>query len=180
MQQITLGGKGFLVYELSEERPDVEMCLLFINSFIEDPEGMMLNKNKMSMQDEKAWLEDMLAQARMHKAVVLIAEHKGVLAGMTHAGVRPGRADHVAELGLAVAKEYRGLGLGSYLLKAIAETAREKLQPEPRMLRLSVFAGNDKAMALYKKHGFEVVARIPKQFQFGDGLVDEIVMLRVF
>lgn len=168
------------MYELSNDKPGLNSCLQFINSFVGDPEAMLLIKDKMSPEAEKGWLEEMLAKAKEHKAVVLIAERNGLLAGTAHVEVRPERADHVAELGLAIAKEYRGLGLGSHLLMLIAETAREKLVPEPKMLRLSVFGGNICALELYKKHGFREVASIPEQFQYGDKLVDEIIMLRVF
>jgi ribosomal protein S18 acetylase RimI-like enzyme len=43
---------------------------------------------------------------------------------------------------------------------------------------LSVFSTNKIAMNLYKKLGFKKVARIPKQLQYKNKLVDEIVMIR--
>jgi ribosomal protein S18 acetylase RimI-like enzyme len=55
------------------------------------------------------------------------------------------------ELGMAVAREWRGRGVGSALLTAAIEWARER---GLHKLSLGVFAHNAAAIALYRKFGF--------------------------
>jgi RimJ/RimL family protein N-acetyltransferase len=56
-----------------------------------------------------------------------------------------------AELGMGVAREWRGRGVGSALLAAAIEWARGH---EVHKLSLGVFAHNASAIALYRKFGF--------------------------
>lgn len=65
-------------------------------------------------------------------------------------------ADDVPEIGMAVARDHRGKGVGSALLSAALDAARELGH---RALSLSVEDGNTAARALYERHGFVVVGR---------------------
>ena len=55
------------------------------------------------------------------------------------------------ELGMAVARPWRGRGVGSALLVAAIDTAREE---GLHKLSLEVFPHNEAAIALYRKFGF--------------------------
>jgi putative acetyltransferase len=59
---------------------------------------------------------------------------------------------HVADLGLMVAKDARGRGVGRALLAASVEWARES---GIRKLELHVFPWNAPAIKLYERFGFE-------------------------
>ncbi|WP_298459013.1 GNAT family N-acetyltransferase [uncultured Cellulomonas sp.] len=72
---------------------------------------------------------------------------------------RPGYgyvADDVPELSMAVRAGRRGAGLGGALLAALLDRARAS---GTRAVSLSVEDGNDRARALYERHGFGVVGR---------------------
>jgi RimJ/RimL family protein N-acetyltransferase len=70
------------------------------------------------------------------------------------------------ELGMAVAREWRGRGVGSALLAAAIEWAREQ---GLHKLSLSVFPHNAAAIALYRKFGFADEGRRVKQFRRANG-----------
>ena len=70
------------------------------------------------------------------------------------------------ELGMAVAREWRGRGVGSALLAAAIEWARER---DLHKLSLSVFPHNAAAIALYRKFGFVEEGRRVKQFRRANG-----------
>ena len=57
-------------------------------------------------------------------------------------------------LGMYVRPTYRGRGVGTELLQAVAQAAAER--PEVRTLALTLTEGNKAAMRLYKAAGFEV------------------------
>ncbi len=80
----------------------------------------------------------------------------------------------VGELGMAVARPWRGRGVGSALLAAAIEKARgEGLHK----LSLEVFPHNEAAIALYRKFGFVEEGRRVKHYRRASGeLWDSIVM----
>lgn len=70
------------------------------------------------------------------------------------------------EIGMAVAREWRGRGVGSALLEAALDWARER---GLHKLSLSVFVHNTAAIALYRKFGFVEEGRRVKHFRRANG-----------
>ena len=70
------------------------------------------------------------------------------------------------ELGMAVAREWRQRGVGSALLAAAIDWAREQ---GLHKLSLSVFAHNEAAIGLYRKVGFVEEGRRVKQYRRASG-----------
>ncbi len=180
MREVELAGTKFVIRELEET--DLErapMFLEFICSLIDDPRAMILLKDKPDLELEKGFLAGALYGLRQRKWLIVLAESGGHLTGMTNLQVQPGRQDHVAELGIAIAgEENRGIGLGSVLLEHLIARAPQALEPPPRMLRLRAFGGNERALGIYKRFGFVEVARVPEQLEFGGIYHDEVIMLR--
>ena len=80
----------------------------------------------------------------------------------------------VGELGMAVARPWRGRGVGSELLAAAIEKARSD---GLHKLSLEVFPHNDAAIGLYRKFGFVEEGRRLKHYRRASGeLWDSIVM----
>jgi ribosomal protein S18 acetylase RimI-like enzyme len=78
------------------------------------------------------------------------------------------------EIAMAVAREWRGRGVGSALLAAAVEWARER---GLHKLSLDVFPHNAAAIALYRKFGFIEEGRRVKHFRRASGeLWDAIEM----
>ena len=75
---------------------------------------------------------------------------------------------------MAVAREWRGRGVGSALLAAVIEWARER---GLHKLSLGVFAHNAAAIALYRKFGFVEEGRRIKHYRRANGeLWDSVEM----
>jgi RimJ/RimL family protein N-acetyltransferase len=94
------------------------------------------------------------ALKRYPHAAVLVAEmDDGRLVGRLSLSrdTHPASA-HVADLGLMVAKDVRGRGIGTALLQAAVAWARGN---GIRKLELHVFPWNESAIAVYEKFGFE-------------------------
>jgi len=78
------------------------------------------------------------------------------------------------EIGMLVAREWRGRGVGSALLAAAIEWARER---GLHKLSLGVFAHNAAGLALYRKYGFVEEGRRVKHYRRQSGeLWDTIEM----
>jgi len=94
---------------------------------------------------------------------VLVAVADAEIVGSVHVE----RSRHgFGELGMAVAREWRGRGVGSALLAAAIEWARER---GLHKLSLAVFAHNVAAIALYRKFGFIEEGRRVKQYRRANG-----------
>ena len=84
---------------------------------------------------------------------------------------------HKAGIGIALLKEYWGLGIGSAIFTEIIKSAQSRDGVE--LLELEVIEGNVRAIALYKKFGFEIVAEIPDAIRLKDGTsLKEITMMK--
>jgi ribosomal protein S18 acetylase RimI-like enzyme len=70
------------------------------------------------------------------------------------------------EIGMAVAREWRGRGVGSALLAAAVAWSRER---GLHKLSLSVFPHNTAAIALYRKFGFVEEGRRVKHYRRTSG-----------
>lgn len=87
------------------------------------------------------------------------------------------RTRHRARFGICVRKDFWGQGLGG----AIVETMiREAPAMGYSQIELSVNAGNERAVGLYRKFGFVETGRTPNAIRYEDGSVaDEIQMVRI-
>ncbi|WP_320780609.1 GNAT family N-acetyltransferase [Streptomyces sp. CRN 30] len=108
----------------------------------------------------------------------LVAELDGRLAGYLRLGYPTALAcnAHVRQiLGLAVAEEARGAGVGRALLRAARDEARRQ---GARRLTLRVLGHNAPARALYASEGFVVEGTLPEEFLLDGEYVDDVLMGR--
>ena len=80
---------------------------------------------------------------------------------------------HVGALGMGVLAAYRGRGIGSQLLEKTVEHAWAS---GLKRLELEVFADNEPAIRLYKKHGY-VQEGLKRYARFIDGQYQDIVVM---
>lgn len=130
----------------------------------------------MTVPEEREFLRARLEDPRALLAGAFI---DGRLAG--NAGIEcplaRRRCLHRAEFGISVRREYWGLGLGTALLTeavACAESAGYE------QVELEVVDGNDRARALYEKHGFVRYGTREHAFRYRDGTyaAEHLMMLR--
>lgn len=73
---------------------------------------------------------------------------------------------HRAGIGIALRKEFWGLGIGTAMFRELVLIAAEQ---GVEQLELEVFEGNERAIRLYEKMGFAVVAATPNAIRLSDG-----------
>jgi L-phenylalanine/L-methionine N-acetyltransferase len=87
------------------------------------------------------------------------------------------RRAHVGEIGISVRDGWQGRGIGAHLMGQILDHADNWLGL--RRLELRVFAGNERAIALYRQCGFEVEARLRGAVLRAGVLIDAFLMARL-
>lgn len=129
--------------------------------------------------DEALWaarLTESLAPGKTD--LMLVAERAGRVVGS--AGLHPVgpslRRRHAMVLGITVAPEAQGQGVGTALMQALCDYADRWAQV--LRLELNVFADNTRAIALYRKFGF-VLEGTHRGYAMRDGrYVDSLSMAR--
>lgn len=176
MEIKTFGNKKITIRELSrEDLKNVEQFQDFINSLIEEDVQILVNQ-KFSFEKEKIWLEKNIESVKNHKAVFLVAENNNMIIGTASIDLDIWRKSHIGDFAISIRKNYRGIGIGGYLIEEIIKLAKKELKL--RFIKLSVFNTNKPAIKLYKKYGFKEIARIPKQIKYKGKLIDEIIMMK--
>jgi L-phenylalanine/L-methionine N-acetyltransferase len=110
--------------------------------------------------------------------IMLVAERGGVVVGNAGVhGVAALRRRHAAGVGIAVARDSQGQGVGSALMAALIDWSDNWAQL--LRLELTVFSDNEAAIALYKKFGF-VHEGTHRAYALRDGVfVDAHAMARL-
>lgn len=110
-------------------------------------------------------------------AAMILCFVDGILAGNCQI-VRKNKIKnrHRASIGIALKQEFWNLGIGTALFRemtAIGESWGLK------QMELEVIEGNERALALYRKMGFETVSFVPNAIRMPDGsFVKEYLMIR--
>lgn len=115
--------------------------------------------------------------ANQENGILLVAEHEGELVGnIDLTGHERRKMQHTGMIGMGLHKDWRGQGIGAFLLEAALEWAKT-LSPL-RVIWLEVYATNIAGQKLYHKMGFEEVGRVKNFFYQEDTYIDKVVMVK--
>ena len=122
--------------------------------------------------------EAMLAYWCHHDKHTYVALEQGEIAGTFFIqNNQPGLGSHVANAGYAVATKMAGRGIGKFMGE-YSLTEAKKLGYTAMQFNL-VVKSNEKAVALWKKIGFEIIGEIPDAFKHAkNGLTNAYIMYR--
>ncbi len=152
---------------------DIEGMLAHINNLVDEDAFLIINTktdyiSELEFVTEK--IKSMLYGDAL--AIVAIAEGKFVAEADIRRGI--GRANEIGSLGIAIAKEYRGIGLGKELMTLLLDLAKKD---NYKVIKLGVYSPNITAKRLYEKVGFKVAGKIPYS-KMKDKYMDEIIMYK--
>lgn len=102
---------------------------------------------------------------------MILAFDEGELVGSGVVSSVSGRARfaHRKELAITVRKDYWGKGIGTGIMKVLIDFAKKS---GAEVLELQVRSDNERAIALYKKFGFEKIGTYKKYFRIGSDEID--------
>lgn len=151
--------------------------LKFINDII-DEDIYILHNKKYTLGEEEKWKREKLKAIKKNECVGLVAlSGKRVVASLEARRERCKLSDNVS-CGVAVSRDFRGVGLGERMLRTLIAEAKKKLKP--KNIYLTMIAKNKPAFSLYKKVGFrKIIGRHPKWFRHKGRYLDQLTLLLV-
>jgi len=122
---------------------DLEDCIELINSLV--AEGANITKNKkVTREEEIDWLAGALSRMERGEEVYIVAEVEEKVVGNSEVGRKLGGYEaHVGNIGIAIKKGFRDVGIGTEMMNALIGQGREM---GLKVLTLTAFANNKRAI----------------------------------
>lgn len=124
-------------------------------------------------KEEKNWFAQMLKDVSNGDAIYVHAYVNDHFIGNGRILKGKYRHSHVGHMGISLVPEYREEGIGTELMKALIALAPSLGM---RILELSCYENNPRALHVYEKLGFQKIGIIPKAVAWKGGYVGEVKM----
>ena len=146
----------------------------FINTLTKEGTYLLADK-PVTLKEEKKWLQTQIQAQRKGGQIYLKALVNGHLIADCFAKPGFGRNRGNINLGIAIAKNWRGKGIGHMLLEELIIRSEQKWHP--KNIYLHVVSSNKKARQLYESLGFLQIARLPQWFEYNTMYLDEYILI---
>jgi RimJ/RimL family protein N-acetyltransferase len=153
---------------------DIDDCLHFINSLVEEKAMIMMNE-KQTRDSEIGWMSGLLSSVERDKMVAVVAEVDEHLVGSCEITPRRGYLAHLGSLGISLLDGYREIGIGQEMMLE-AEKQSRRLGIE--IVELEVFEANTRAIHVYEKVGYKITGRIPDAIKWEGAYIDGLIMVK--
>src|SRR3989344_73731 len=148
--------------------------LTYINTLIREDTFIGLYGKELTHDEEKKVFDEDVEDMKKGDKVIIVVEINNVYAGsgdLRREKVR--RKKHGGNIGISLLAKYREEGIGTLLLKALIDEARTM---GLRLLTLTCFENNDRALHVYEKLGFNRVGLVPKVYIYKEKYYGEVIM----
>lgn len=167
----TKSGKSVILR--SVRRSDVEELMMYINALVEEDTFISAVK-KVNRKEEEEYVEKRLKAVKEKSGFNIVAEYKGRIISNGEVSIVGGREEHVGVLGISVSKGFRNEGLGAIVVGELLRLAKKFLKL--KLVYLTVFENNERAIYLYEKFGFRECGRIPKGVLYKGKYIDHVYL----
>ncbi len=168
-RRLQLGGHELLLRCAREE--DAQRLIDYLKTTSGETRFLIREPDEVTMtqEDERRFIR---RQNESASDVMLLAFYDGEFAGNASLmGMGPSRYRHRAGVAIALYQAYTGLGIGRAMIEALLAIAKEC---GIEQVELEVVADNERAIALYKKLGFEVYGTMPRNMKYRDGTYADV------
>ena len=156
------------------DKEDVREFQRFINTLTKEGVYLLVDKS-VTLKEEKQWLQTQIQAQRKKEQIYLKALVNSRLIADCFAKPGFGRNRGNINLGIAIAKNWRGKGIGRILLEELIRHSEQTWHP--KNIYLHVVSSNIKARHLYESLGFHIIAQLPKWFKYNTRYLDEYILI---
>jgi ribosomal protein S18 acetylase RimI-like enzyme len=151
---------------------DAEALIRNINEIGAEGDYILTERLTTSLRQERDWIRSFDNES----SVLYVAEVGGRVVGQVDVRLPSfAKARHVANLGIAIVGAFRELGIGHALMER--GLAWMKMRGVEKAT-LEVFSTNERAIALYRKMGFEVEGVRSRHYKIRGAYVDDVLMAK--
>ena len=173
--RIDLNGHELILRNATED--DAEMLIEYLKITNEETRFLIKGPEEVTMtvEQEKEFIQKQNAD---DENIMLLGFLDGKFVGNCALNSYGGlRFRHRVNLGKALFQKYTGMGVGKVMLETVIGLAKEMGYEQ---VELEVVVNNERAIALYKKIGFEICGTTPNAMKYKDGsYVDEYKMVKM-
>lgn len=170
----TKNGREVEIVEPGTEK--LPQLLEFVNRLVAEDTFLSLTGQPKTLEEERLWLKSNIENIKVGKTVFAWAIYNGKIIGQCDLNRGHTREPHVGTIGLMVDKDFRGEGIGRFLIEFILEHAKQ--MSGLKIVKLFIFDDNEIAKNLYQKLGFQEFARLPGGFYRQGKYSDALQMYR--
>lgn len=158
-------------------KDDLKAAWEYINTLSREQTFILFQKEEITLEAEKKWLEGELKKIAEGKTVQLFVFIDDQLAGVSGISMKEKSEKHVGVFGISLSKDFRSEGIGKTLMEIVLKEAKENLK-DLKIITLGVFGNNPIARSLYEKKGFVEFGNLPKGILHKGEAVDHIYMYK--
>lgn len=152
---------------------DLDDITEFINSLVDEGAEIAVTQ-RVTREQEAEWLGRTLASLENDKEFRLVAEIDGKVIANSEITKYSGTSSHICGLGIAIQNGYRDIGIGTRMMECLISQGKKW---GLKLIELSVFGTNDRAIHVYRKLGFKQVG-IKPNYIFKEGkYIDQVDMM---
>lgn len=157
------------------KQEDLDDFVTLINSLINERADILLEV-PVTRRAEIDWLSQKLAAIEKGEVIQIVAEINDHVIATTDVTIKIGARSHVGDIGIIMLKDFRDIGIGTEMLKQLLAQAQEQ---GIKIVTLSVFETNTRALHVYEKLGFHECGRVPGEIHKNGQYIDYITMVKV-
>jgi ribosomal protein S18 acetylase RimI-like enzyme len=159
--------------QLGDEK---EMCN-YINDLSQEKTFVRFQGEEILLKDEINYLNSQLKKIEAKKAITLLVFAGNDLIAIADINMLDKTEKHLGALAISVAKDFRGEGIGKFLMELLLREAEKELS-DLKIVTLEVYQANVIAQNLYKEFGFVEYGRLPNGIMRNDIFEDGIYMYK--
>lgn len=124
-----------------------------------------------SKDEEHTFFDTMIRDVEKKEAVYIMAYVDSAFAGNGRVNRGKYRHTHVGSIGISLRNQYRDEGIGTELMRSLIDEAKKL---GLRLLILSCFETNTRALHVYEKLGFKRAGVTPGAIKYKDDYIGEV------
>ncbi|AWO74993.1 GNAT family N-acetyltransferase [Geobacillus thermoleovorans] len=173
---VTASGQPIVIRTAWPE--DAERVVAFVKAVAAEAPYLLTTEAEVvtTSERQKQWLQQIMNDPGK---LAIVAEQEGDIIGFLdfHNGNKQ-RTKHQGSFGMSVKKDFRDQGIGTALLAALLDWAKEN--PLIEKVCLEVVADNTNAIRLYQKFGFVEEGVKKKAAKIDDGTYWDLILMARF
>jgi ribosomal protein S18 acetylase RimI-like enzyme len=154
---------------------DIDNLVDVTNSIVD--EGIdITNTHKISREEYAKLFDRRMKLMEKGEVFRLVAEVEGKVIAGSELRKQTGKySKHIGNIGIAVKRGYRDIGIGTSIIKTLISKAKVM---NMTVIDLAVVSSNKRAIHVYEKLGFIETGRIPKYYLKDSEYFDEVIMVK--